>query len=79
MIGRTPKGTDMGLDMPFGEAWERFIGVDPKQMEANIAKDRKKKPPGAKKKRKAPGGKVKSHNVISLKDRKASRRRRGLA
>lgn len=79
MMGRVPKGTGMGLDMPFGEAWERFIGVDPKQMEANIAKDKRKKPPGAKKKRKPPGGKAKNHNVISLKDRKVSRRRKGLA
>ena len=74
MIGRTPKET-MGLDMPFGEALERFIGVDPKELEANIAKDKRKKPTGAKTKPKAPATKAK--NVISLKDRKTSLRRRG--
>ena len=77
MIARPPKGP-LGLEMPFGEALERFIGVKPKELEANIAKEKKKKPPGAKKKAKPPGGKVNSQNVLSLKDRKASLRRRGL-
>jgi hypothetical protein len=54
-----------------------FIAVDPKEMHANIAKSKKKKPPGGKKAK--PGGKVKAKNVISLRDRKASFRRRGLA
>jgi hypothetical protein len=77
MIGGKPRD-DIGLDMPFGEALERYIGVDPKELEANIAKDKGKKPPGAKKKRKAPGAKVKSENVLSLKERRESLRRRGL-
>ena len=76
MMGRPPK-EEFGLNMPFEEAMERFIGVDPKEMQANIAKSKKKKPPGEKKA--APGSKVKAKNVISLKDRKTSLRRRGLA
>jgi hypothetical protein len=75
MTARPPKEV-LGLEMPFGEAMERFIGVNPKEMEANIAKDKRKKPPGAKKAK--PGGKAKAKNVLSLKDRKASLRRRGL-
>ncbi len=68
------------LEMPFGEAMEKFIGVKPSEMEANIARSKKKKPPGGqKKKRSPPGKKSKSGNVISLKDRKTSLRRRGLA
>ena len=39
----------MNLDMPFAEALERFVGVDPKEMHANIAKAKKAKPPGGKK------------------------------
>jgi hypothetical protein len=78
MTARPPKHV-LGLEMPFGEAMERFIGVKPKELEANIAKDKKKKPPGAKRKRKPPGGKAKAHNVISLKDRKTALRRRGHA
>ncbi len=76
MTARPPKEVFLGLDMPFGEALERYIGVNPKELEANIAKD-KRKVPGAKKKKAAPGASAK--NVISLKDRKTSRRRRGLA
>jgi hypothetical protein len=77
MTARPPK-EEFGLDMLFGEAMERFIGVKPKELQANIDKSKKKKPPGSKK-RKRPSGEAKSKNVISLKDRKASLRRRGLA
>ena len=79
MTARPPKDVFLGLDMPFGEAMERFIAVSPKDLEANIAKDKGKKPPGTKKKAKASGAKAKSKNIISLKDRKTSLRRRGLA
>ena len=34
----------LGLDMPFGEALERFIGTDPKELPDNV-KLRQKKPP----------------------------------
>jgi hypothetical protein len=79
MTARPPKA-ELGLDMPFSEAMERLIGVDPKQMHANIARATAKKPPsGNKAKRKPLGKKAKPGNVISLKDDKTSRRRRGLA
>jgi len=37
------------LDMLFAEAFERYVGTDPKEMHANIAKAEKAKPPGGKK------------------------------
>ena len=74
MTARPPKEV-LGLNMPFGEALERFIGVDPKEMHANIKKSKKKKPPGGKKP--PPGSKEKAKNVISLKERKTALRRRG--
>ena len=74
MTARPPKEVFLGLDMPFSEAVERFIGANPKELEANTAKKkRRKKKPGVP----PPGSK--SETVISLKDRKASRRRRGIA
>ena len=80
MMPRKPMGEEMGLDMPFDEAMERFVGVNPREMEANIAKSKTKKPPGGKKRKRAPPGKKsKSANVISLKDSKTARARRGLA
>ena len=39
----------MKLDMPFAEALERFAGVKPGEMHANIAKAKKAKPSGGKK------------------------------
>ena len=75
---RKPMGEEFGLKMPFGEAMERFVGVDPKEMHANITRSKKKKPPGGRKKKRTPPGK-RGKNIISLKDRKASLRRRGLA
>jgi hypothetical protein len=52
------------LDMPFGEALERFARTDPKEMHANIRKAKKKKPPGGKKA--PPGDKVVGQNVVRL-------------
>jgi len=34
----------MHLDMPFDEALERFIGADPEETRANIAKSKQAKP-----------------------------------
>ena len=80
MTARPPKEPMLGLDMPYGEALERYIGVDPKELHANIARSKKKKPPGGKKKKRAPPGKkVKAGNVVSLRERHMSLRRRGLA
>jgi hypothetical protein len=42
MTGRPPKEV-LVLHMPFGEAMQQFIAVDPKEMHANIAKSKKKK------------------------------------
>jgi hypothetical protein len=78
MTARPPKET-LGLDMRFDEALERFIGADPKEMQANIARSKAKKPPGGKKKRKPPGTKGKNENVLSLRERRMSLRRRGIA
>jgi hypothetical protein len=58
----------MKLDMPFGEALERFIGVKPEEMHANIAKSKKKKPPGGTKAKRP--GKPQHKNVVSLRDRR---------
>jgi hypothetical protein len=80
MSARPPKDPTMGLDMPFNEALERYIGVDPKEMAANEIRSKKKKLPGGKKKkRKPPSTTAKYGNVISLKYGKTSHRRRGLA
>ena len=74
------------IDMPFGEALERFIGVDPKEVEANVAKAKKKKPPGgtrvAKRKHGPPGGshtktKTNDSTVANLRDRRTRRRNKG--
>lgn len=35
----------LALDMPFGEALERFVGVDPTQLPDNVKLKRKKPPP----------------------------------
>lgn len=59
------------LDMGFAEAMERFAGVKPAEMQANIRKAKKKKPPGGKK-RNAPSGDASGHNVVRLGDRRKS-------
>ena len=35
----------LGLDMPFGEALERFIGTDPKELPDSVKLKPKKPPP----------------------------------
>ena len=64
----------MKLKMPFAEAMDRFIGVDPKEMHANIKRAKKKKPPGGKK---APPGTPVADNLVSLRDRRTSKRNYG--
>lgn len=60
--------------MPFGETLERFVGVKPREMEANIAKSKKgEKPPGGGKR--APSGdKVQAENVTSLRTTRERKR-----
>jgi hypothetical protein len=65
----------MRLDMPFAEAMERFAGVDPKQMHANIKRAKKKKPPGGKKA--PPSNAVEAANVVSLRSRRERKRNHG--
>jgi hypothetical protein len=77
MTGRRPTG--FHLDMPFEEALERYAGVPIKEIEANEGKSKKKKPKRAQKPARSGDKDQKSEKVISLKDRKTSRRRRGLA
>lgn len=59
----------MRLDMPFGEALERFASVDPKEMHANIKRAKKRKPPGGKK-HKPSGDTGVAENVVRLRDRR---------
>jgi hypothetical protein len=59
------------LDMPFGEALERFVGTKPAEMHANIRKAKKKKPPGGKRQR-PPGVPVDDQKVVRLRDRRKS-------
>lgn len=64
----------MRLDMPFSEALERFAGVDPKEMQANIKRAKKKKPPGG---AKPSGGQIKGENVVELRQRRMRKRNYG--
>jgi hypothetical protein len=73
-IKNTPPDPPFGLDMPFDEALKRFIGADPKEVEANIKRSKKKKPP-SKTKKALPGGAQK--NVVSLRDRRIAKRNSG--
>lgn len=51
----------LGLDMPFGEALERFIGVKPEELPENVRLRQKrgppKRPPGVEAKPSRPKGK----------------------
>ena len=75
MMPRKPMGEELALDMSYSEAMERFIAVDPREMEDNIARSKKKKPPGGKRKKRAPPGKkAKAENVVDLRQRRMRRR-----
>ena len=41
----TEREKPLGLDMPFGEALERFISVDPGELPDNVKLRQKKGPP----------------------------------
>jgi hypothetical protein len=77
MMARPPKEV-LVLDMSFSEALERYAGTKPNELHANIARSKKKKPPGGKKKKRAPPGKKTKTNVISMRDRRMSMKRRGM-
>ena len=71
-----PPEPPFGLDMPFDEALKRFIQTDPKEVEANVRRAKKTKPPGGK--GKAPSdGNVAQKNVVPLRDRRMSKRNYG--
>ena len=64
------------LDMPFGEAMERFAGVGVDHVLVNIKRAKQKKPPRGKK---APrGGSDDQTNVASLRVRRVRKRNTGL-
>jgi hypothetical protein len=73
-IKSAPPDPPFGLDMPFDEAMKRFIGADPKEVEENIKRYKKKKPPSNAKKA-LPGGSQK--NVVSLRSRRMAKRNNG--
>jgi hypothetical protein len=75
-IKGTPPEPPLGLDMPFDEALKRFIGTNPKEVEASIKRAKKKKPPGGKKKSPSDGD-VDQKNVVSLRDRRIRKRNYG--
>jgi hypothetical protein len=75
-IKSTAPEPPLGLDMPFDEALKRFIGTDPKEVEAGVKRAKKKKPPGGKKKVPSDGD-VDAQNIVSLRDRRMRKRNYG--
>lgn len=74
-IKSVPPERPFGLAMPFDEALKRFIGTDVQELEANVKRSKKKKPPGRKKI--LPGGKIDQSDVVSLRDRRMAKRNYG--
>jgi len=60
----------MKLDMPFSEALERYIGTKPAELAANVAKAKKKRPPGEK----SPSGTASPSGAVSLAARRKDKR-----
>lgn len=75
-IKSTPPDPPFGLDMPFDEALRRFVSTDPNEVEDNIKRSKKKKPPGGKKKDPS-GGNADQKNIVSLRDRRIRKRNYG--
>lgn len=46
MTKRPPYEDRLHIDMPLDEALERLVGVDPKEMHANIKRAKQRKPSG---------------------------------
>lgn len=73
-IKSTPPEPALGLDMPFDEALKRFIGTDPREVDASVKRAKKKKPPGGK----PPGVTVDDQkNLVSLRDKRIRKRNYG--
>ncbi len=66
------------IDMGFDEALERFIGTKPSEVDALIERGKQKKPPGAKRKRKASGGTSQFETVVDLRRRRMRKRNTGI-
>jgi hypothetical protein len=64
------------LDMPFGEAMERFVGVGVDHVLTNIKRAKQKKPPRGKKPPRS--GNVDQSNIASLRTRRIRKRNTGL-
>lgn len=62
MTGKT-YDEKLGLDMPFDEALERYIGTDPAEYQAAVAASKKAKPAAE---RKRPAAKPDQANVVKL-------------
>jgi hypothetical protein len=79
MTKSAKKQPSFGLKLDPDEALERFIQSDPAEVEHLIARSKTKKPPGAKRKRKASGGRSQevSKNVVSLRGRRMRKRNEG--
>lgn len=55
------------LDMPFEEALGRFVQTDPKEVQENVRKAKKKRPPGEKA---SSDGQGEGSNVRRLRDKR---------
>jgi hypothetical protein len=68
-----------GLKLDPDDALERFIRTDPVEVEKLIARSKTKKPPDAKRKRKASGGSTQAvaETVVSLRRRRMRKRNEG--
>ena len=77
--GAKKHSPSFGLKLDPDEALERFIRTDPVEVEELIKRSKTKKPPGAKRKRKASGGSAQevSENVVSLRRRRMRKRNEG--
>jgi hypothetical protein len=51
MMARPPKEV-LVLDMPFGEALERYVGTSSRELHTNVARSKKKKAAKSRKKKK---------------------------
>jgi hypothetical protein len=65
------------IKMDFGEALERFIQTDPREVEELIKRSKTKKPPGTKRKAKVSGGNSQSETVVDLRRRRMRKRDTG--
>jgi hypothetical protein len=57
----------LSLDMPFDKAMQRFMQTNPKEVDASIARSKKKKPGG---KKAPPGNASQSPNVAALRGKR---------